>query len=95
MKVLVDNYRFQHICYCILEDESLSRDRLAGEILPAMLKMASDPIVNVRITLGKTLAHHVITSGGFFHVLDGCLMHCHFVCRKRWLASPKELVSCV
>jgi len=62
--------RFQHICYCILDDESLSRDKVTEELLPAMLKMASDPIVNVRITLGKTLAHHVITSGWFTRVVD-------------------------
>ena len=64
--------RFQHICYCVMDDESLSREKFVEELLPAMLKMAADPIVNVRITLGKTLAHHVITSGRFVRVLRDC-----------------------
>ena len=41
----------------------MSEDRFARDMLPSLLGLAGDAIPNVRITVSKVLATHILTSG--------------------------------
>ena len=66
---LAVSFRYVLIAQNILEENSLSQDQFATEILPVLMTLSVDPIPNVRIALSRTLAKFVIHSGVWkFHI---------------------------
>ena len=58
-------HRYAQLCYYILEDMSLTAEQFAHELLPSLLSLGADRIPNVRISLAKVLAQHIMHSGSF------------------------------
>ncbi len=55
--------RFVHVCQYILEDQTLSQERFATDILPDLLSLSRDGVPNVRITLARLLSQFILNSG--------------------------------
>jgi len=53
---------FAHTCNYILMEGALNLERFALDVLPSLLGLAADPVPNVRISLSKVLATHVLSS---------------------------------
>ncbi|GAB1599211.1 serine/threonine-protein phosphatase 4 regulatory subunit 1-like isoform X2 [Argonauta hians] len=52
---------YAHLCWSILEDNSIPPERFAVDFLPSLLGLATDIIPNVRITASKTLSQCVLS----------------------------------
>ncbi|CAI9715732.1 serine/threonine-protein phosphatase 4 regulatory subunit 1-like isoform X2 [Octopus vulgaris] len=52
---------YAHLCWSILEDNSIPPERFAVDFLPSLLDLATDIIPNVRITSSKTLSQCVLS----------------------------------
>lgn len=50
------------LCEEILKEQSLAPSRFASDLMPHLLDLSWDPVVNVRLVVARCLAVHIITN---------------------------------
>lgn len=53
------------LCEEILKEQSLSPSRFASDLMPHLLDLSWDPVVNVRLVVARCLAVHIITNSKY------------------------------
>lgn len=56
-------FRYGQLCEVLLEEDYITAEKFAIDFLPELLKYQSDSIVNVKLTLSRTLTRAVMVTG--------------------------------